>query len=261
MLAKRYQLLLIAVVVLAVYSPAVLAGFSKYDDAALAESYRGVRGWDIRAYFIPSSGEGFYYRPLIGISFLLDKYFLGLNPGLMHLENILIHLVNALLVYFLTSQITLAEDKTEQTYLPLLAGLLFGLHPINTESVNWISGRTDLLAGMFILMSVLCLLKYKELRKKKYVLLFFIVFTGAALVKETALAFLPGAILIASAAHKRSDSMNGENATPQDRPQSSVNLITVLVGVLVVLLFICAQVGRVYRQCKTHWADYYGSFQ
>jgi protein O-mannosyl-transferase len=236
-LIRRHHLLLIAVVVLAAYSPALLAGFSRYDDAALADSYRAAQGCDLRRLFVPFS-EGFYYRPLIGVSFFLDKYILGLKPSLMHLENILIHLVNAILVYFLTRQIIALEKKSESDHPPLLAALLFGLHPINTESVNWISGRTDLLAGMFILMSALCLLKFLELHEKKYVLLFFVVFTCGALVKETALAFLPGAFFMASAGHVFSEDRSGLNTAIRARSHSSVLATAILPGILVVLLFL-----------------------
>jgi len=237
-LTRRYNLLLIAVVVLAAYSPALLADFSRYDDAALAESYRAAHGFDLRRLFIPFS-EGFYYRPLIGVSFFLDKYILGLKPSLMHLENVLIHLVNAILVYFLTRQIITLEKKNESAHLPLLAALLFGLHPINTESVNWISGRTDLLAGMFIFMCALCLLKFTELREKKYVLLFFAAFACGALVKETALALLPGAFFLANAGQRLSEDKNGLNTANRVRSQSSVLLTAVIPGILVVLLFLC----------------------
>ncbi len=237
MLIRRHHLLLIAVVVLAVYSPALLADFSRYDDAAVAESYRAAQGCDLRRLFIPFS-EGFYYRPLIGVSFYLDKYLLGLKPSLMHLENILIHLANAILVFFLTRHIIAVEKKSEPAHLPLLAALLFGLHPINTESVNWISGRTDLLAGMFILTSALCLLKFTELHEKKYVLLFFSAFACGALVKETSLAFLPGAFFLVSAGQRITEDRNGLNMANGVRSQSSVLLTAVIPGILVVLLFL-----------------------
>jgi hypothetical protein len=157
----------------------------------------------------------------------------------MHLENILIHLVNAILVYFLTRQILTLEKKNESAHLPLLAALLFGLHPINTESVNWISGRTDLLAGMFIFICALCLLKFSEHREKKYVLLFIAAFACGALVKETALALLPGVFFLASAGQRLSEDKNGLNTENRVRSQSSVLLTAVIPGILVVLLFLC----------------------
>lgn len=235
MLIRRYQLLLLAAVVLAAYYPAVLANFSQIDDAQLAEYYRNVQGSSVWADFIPFRSGGLYYRPMIGFSFFFDKYVLGLYPGLMHLENILLHLLNAVLVYFLTRELVPLQDR-KKSFLPLLAALLFGLHPINAESTNWISGRTDLLAGVFILASTVILLKYRELRENKYLRLSLIAFFGGVLTKETSLAFLPGAFLMINAAHH--DDRLPELSKPLHKASSPIHGLKLAVGGLgVVLLF------------------------
>jgi hypothetical protein len=46
--------------------------------------------------------------------------------------------------------------------ISLLAGLLFALHPVHTESVAWISGRTDLLATFFFLLAFISFLTYEK---------------------------------------------------------------------------------------------------
>lgn len=198
MIAKRYQLLFLAAVILAAYYPAVLSGFSKIDDYQTVNGLSHLSWKDLRAVVLPSVGGGFYYRPLIGLNFFFDRNILGFYPGLMHIENILLHVGNAILVYFLTLHI-LPHDEKEKSFFPLLSALLFGLHPVNSESVNWISGRTDILAGIFMLGCALFLLKYRELHENKYFVLAFVSLLAGGLSKETAVAFLPGFFLILNA--------------------------------------------------------------
>ena len=240
MLTRRYQLLLLAAIVLAAYYPAVLADFSRIDDAQLAESYRNMQDWSFWRTFVPFQNDVLYYRPFIGLSFLIDKYFLGLAPGLMHLENILLHLLNAVLVYFLTLQIVPSQDRSK-SLLPLIAACLFALHPINTESVNWISGRTDSLAGVFILMSALFLLKYGEVRKRTYLTLSLLTFLGGVFTKENSLAFLPGALLMIHVHHL--DGQPGKLAEPlQKRTFFNHEMKLILGGLVVVFFFIAIRV-------------------
>lgn len=234
MLKRRYQLLLLAAVVMAAFYPAVLAGFSRIDDASMAGSYNAIQGWDLENLFIPFAGNNTYYRPLLGLSFLVDKHFLGLLPGLMHLENILFHLINAIFVYYLTLYV-LPPGERNRSYLPLLAGLLFGLHPINTESVNWISGRTDVLAGGFVLSSAICIMLFRETQEKKYAVLSFIAFLGGVLVKETALAFLPGAFILSTVPRHTDECASSREKQSGRFPLKS--LILMLTGGMLIALF------------------------
>jgi tetratricopeptide (TPR) repeat protein len=192
-LKKRYQVGLIVIVVLAAYYPTVLSGPSRVDDLQLIESLQQVSGWDLKTLFLPHISGGYYYRPLIALSFRFDKLVLGLYPAAMHLENLLLHLANTILVYMLAwyaVRITSPLSK-ERNFAPLAAALLFGLHPINSESVNWISGRTDLLAGVFVLSGALFLLDYSVAKRKSSLVLSFLAVSCSVLSKETAVMFVP----------------------------------------------------------------------
>jgi hypothetical protein len=102
-------------------------------------------------------GESFiYYRPLVILTHFIDFQLFGLNPAGHHLSNILFHCMVTLTVYLL--------------YLALLAGnrwtaffgaALFALHPIHTHSVSYVMGRTDILATLFYLWSLI-LLAYRK---------------------------------------------------------------------------------------------------
>jgi Flp pilus assembly protein TadD len=86
---------------------------------------------------------------------MLDYTIWGLWPGGYHLTNIMIHAVNGLLVY------RLLELIRGDRLTCLLGGMLFLLHPVQVESVAWISERKGLLAACFFLASWLGYLRYR----------------------------------------------------------------------------------------------------
>jgi Tfp pilus assembly protein PilF len=97
-----------------------------------------------------------YYRPLTVFTFWLDRHVWGANPFGHHLTNVLL---NALAVALLAVLLSLLSGRSR--LWPVLAGLaVFSLHPAHVESVAFISGRTDVLATVFILTCLLCLVRY-----------------------------------------------------------------------------------------------------
>jgi protein O-mannosyl-transferase len=189
-----YQLLLICCAVLGAYYPAIFAEVSLLDDVSMINWLINVQEVNLKELFFPHHAGGGYYRPLIGATFLFDRFAWFAQPEMMHLENILLHLLNALLVFAVAR--LLFSDFPRSSLFPLVAALLFGLHPLATESVCWISGRTDLLAGVFVLASFWFVVKF--LREGRWLFLLpAVIFVGiGALAKETALAFIPAALLI-----------------------------------------------------------------
>jgi tetratricopeptide (TPR) repeat protein len=111
----------------------------------------------------------------------------------MHLENIVAHMVNVLLVFMVASRLPLCSKSK---VLPYVSALLFGLHPINCESVNWIAGRTDLYAGVFVLFAVYCLIRAIQEQSTRFATLAFVVGFVGMLAKETAFMFIPFACLV-----------------------------------------------------------------
>jgi hypothetical protein len=89
------------------------------------------------------AGRGTYFRPLIMASLAITP-----QPFLHHLINLLIHLTNGVLIFIIAQSIS--TKKTSAT--PLLAALIFLIHPIVAYDVNWISGRTDSFACLFSLL-------------------------------------------------------------------------------------------------------------
>ena len=136
-------------------------------------------------------------RPLVYLTFTLNYYFGKLNPFGYHLFNLIIHIFNAILVFFLAKKIisgiyekgsTPLENVNNKvggkpcgasggskspfcnnvrelysltglTLFPFLVSLLFAIHPINTNTVTYIFSRSDLLATFFYISSLLLFIK------------------------------------------------------------------------------------------------------
>jgi tetratricopeptide (TPR) repeat protein len=183
------QVLLLCGIVLAVYFPTVSAEVSLLDDQGMITSLsNSAAGLNLKELFLPRSQQGGYYRPLIMLSYELDKAIWDLAPTSMHLENILLHLLLALLVLWFGRM--LFAGSTRQSSIAFVAALVFALHPLATESVNWISGRTDLLAGTFMFLGVCFFLVAHKRGNRfgKFVAILAIIVGGLA--KETAFAGL-----------------------------------------------------------------------
>ncbi|MEK7137316.1 MAG: tetratricopeptide repeat protein, partial [Patescibacteria group bacterium] len=89
------------------------------------------------------------FRPVTILSYVLDAGIGGMQPWIFHASNILLHAVASILVFLLTRKLL------QQDIPALAASLLFAVHPVHTEAVTWVSGRSELLAAMFVLVGVL----------------------------------------------------------------------------------------------------------
>ncbi len=195
---KRYQVILAITLAFIVYFPVSFGEFCSVDDVTMVSSLGSLESWKMKDVFIPATAEGLYYRPVLMLSFFIDKNAFALDPGIMHIENIILHGINSLLIFWLTYQL-LPVERRRNSYLPLVSALVFGLHPITTESVSWVSGRTDVLACAFILASVNFLLLFKRHHFYRYFVCSVVFMFFGFLTKETALLFLPGFFLLISA--------------------------------------------------------------
>jgi len=191
-LNTRTSILILILVVLGIYYPAIFSPFNSVDDPGMIQFLLNHDDFTFRSIFFPG-GSGSYYRPMILASFVFDKYVWGLDESFMHLDNIVFHLCNTLMVFALARRAALLQGICSAA-LPLLVALFFALHPVNAEAVNWISGRTDLLAGFFLFLSAFLLLRFPG----RVVGIFCAALSmlAACLVKETAIFFLPAALIL-----------------------------------------------------------------
>lgn len=194
MLKPRFLVLLLSFLALAIYYPSLFAPYNSLDDQLLVQQLLNTNSFSLARHFAPG-GTYDYYRPLVMLSFELDKHVGGLNESFMHFINILLHTLNVVLVYFLARRAAYALNE-QNNLLPFLSAVLFCIHPLNTEAVNWITARTDLLAATFIFTALILMLAALE----RHSLLFggagTLALFGGFLCKETVLFVLPGIFLL-----------------------------------------------------------------
>ncbi len=232
-----YQLMLIVAALLAVFYPVIFGDISLIDDQDIVEAIKNTGSWSLQDLFIPHMRGGLYYRPILFLSFYLDKYLFNLDPGFMHLHNVILHVTNALLVFWLAYQL-IPDRKEGKNLLPLLSALLFGLHPITTEPVSWIAGRTDVLASTFILLSANSILLFKKLHAYRYVVSAALFMCLGFLTKEVTLAFLPGAFLLMSSRDCAAcETVQEQEASSQGRKYTYQKLFFLLFAIGAILFF------------------------
>jgi protein O-mannosyl-transferase len=147
------NILLIVLASLVTYLNAINVGLLALDDGNLVKFLS--TDFSIKDLF--SLYDNRIFRPLVNLSFLLDFRMFGLNPGMFHLVNVFLHIINALLVYYLAFE--LLGDCSGKDRYALIAALFFALHPINAEAVLWVSARGDLLSCLFFLLTLILLVK------------------------------------------------------------------------------------------------------
>jgi tetratricopeptide (TPR) repeat protein len=127
------------------YFPALRGEFIWDDDRHVSDnrmlrSARGLR----RIWFEPGVTPQYY--PMTHTSFWLEYRLWKLDPTGYHVTNVLLHAVNALLLWRLLARLEVPGS--------FLAAAVFALHPVNVESVAWISERKNVLASSFFLFSL-----------------------------------------------------------------------------------------------------------
>jgi protein O-mannosyl-transferase len=183
---------LLVSVILAVYYPAMLSGVHPVDDPGIIGYFSSSP--PLSKILLP--GNSFYYRPIVELSYYVDNWLWGMEPLTMHLEGILLHCANSVLVYLLARRILLRQEN-QTSLLPLCASLLFALHPVNVEAVAWIAGRTDPLLALSVLSACLFWLRWLDNPRWPNMVATMLLFCVALLTKETALAFSAVVVLLA----------------------------------------------------------------
>jgi len=129
------------------------------------------------------------WHPVTWLSHMLDVEMFGLDAGKHHRTNLIIHVINVLLLFFLVLRVTDALRPAA-----LVAGL-FALHPLHIESVAWISERKDLLCGMFWFLTILAWLSFAKSRETGWYLLALGAF-AAGLMSKPMIVTLPFTLLL-----------------------------------------------------------------
>jgi Tfp pilus assembly protein PilF len=165
--------LLIAVVVLAAYWPALQCGFINYDDPAYITSNRVVQsGLNWQSFkWAMTSGNAANWHPVTWLSHIIDFQLYGLHAWGHHLTNLLFHVANSVLLFLLLNRMTGALARSA------FVAAIFALHPLRVESVVWISERKDVLSAFFFMLTVWSYFKYQISNQKGFGVLSLLFFT------------------------------------------------------------------------------------
>jgi tetratricopeptide (TPR) repeat protein len=140
------HVIIIAAFVLLAFLPGLGAQFVNWDDQSHLVENKPVQSFDLHGIFTQTVQK--IYIPLTMLSFAVEHRFFGNNPFVYHLDNLLLHLINTLLVYWFVQRLGVGQGAA------FWAALLFGVHPMRVESVSWITERKDLLYAFFYLLAL-----------------------------------------------------------------------------------------------------------
>jgi hypothetical protein len=157
--------LALAAVTLTVYWPVRNHAFINYDDPIYVTGNRHVQAGISRPgvawAFLNLHGEHTYWHPVTWVSHMLDCQLFGLNPGPHHLVNVAFHIANALLLLLALHRMTGALWRSA-----MVAGL-FALHPLQVDTVAWVTERKNVLSTFFWLLTLWAYVRYAEGKMQK----------------------------------------------------------------------------------------------
>ncbi len=163
-----------------------------FDDTVIIRDNESIRGLDAahlkeifgQHYWKSVETSGGLYRPLVSLSYALNHAMGGNSPTGYHLLNVLFHVINGVLVFFVM------EALFSRRALSFLTALFFILHPIRTEAVASIVGRAESLSAVFALAAWFFYIRHRQLGQFMWLWLSAAGFVLAVLSKESAYAFL-----------------------------------------------------------------------
>ncbi len=148
----------LAIVTAGVYWPVSRFEFLTFDDPDyVTDNVRVRQGLTVQnvGWALTTDHAGNWF-PLVWISLMLDCQLFGTWAGGYHLVNVLLHVANTLLLFFLLQRVTAA------TWRSAAVSALFALHPLHVESVAWITERKDVLSTFFLLLALRAYVGYVQ---------------------------------------------------------------------------------------------------
>jgi len=129
------------------------------------------------------------WHPVTWLSHMLDYEFYGLEPFGHHLTSLLFHIINTLLLFGVLLKMTGALWRSG------LVAILFALHPLNVESVAWVSERKNVLSTFFLLLTLWAYVRYVDKKNARNYLLV-VLFLALGLMSKPMLVTLPFVLLL-----------------------------------------------------------------
>ncbi|MGA2965303.1 MAG: tetratricopeptide repeat protein [Terriglobales bacterium] len=148
---------LLAAVTIVLYTPVLGYGFVILDDQEYVTGNPHVQeglNWSTIQWAFTSTETAAYWHPVTWLSHALDCQLFGLNPAGHHFDSVLIHALNAALLFLLLVWMTGRVGAS------LLVAALFAVHPLNVESVAWVAERKNVLSTLFFFLAIGAYVRY-----------------------------------------------------------------------------------------------------
>ena len=181
--------LLLAVTTILAYQPAWHGGFIWDDDAYITNNELLTAPDGLRRIWFSLDSPSQYF-PLVYTMFRFERAWWGLSPTGYHFVNILLHIANALILWSL-----LARLRVPGAWL---ASAIFALHPVQVESVAWITERKNVLMGFFFLLTIRAWVEFvdKQTKHRWFFYVLALLLYALALFSKTTACTLPAALLL-----------------------------------------------------------------
>jgi Tfp pilus assembly protein PilF len=174
-----------------IYAPVRLFDFVPLDDPAYVSQNPHVLGgltWQSVSWAF-TSRRASYWIPLTWLSYMLEVQVFGVQAGVQHVTNVLLHTINALLLFTWLRRTTGALGRSA------FVAALFAVHPLHVESVAWITERKDVLSTCFLLLALLAYTAYARRPSRARYLTVCLLFL-AGLLSKPMLVTLPFVLLL-----------------------------------------------------------------
>jgi len=175
---------MLVLVTLALYNPLIHAPFLNFDDSSYVQNahVRSGLSWEtIRWAF--KTRDLSNWQPLTWLSHALDVQIFGLAPAGHHYVNVLFHALNVVLLFLLL------ERSTGAFWRSFIVAALFAVHPVNVESVAWISERKNVLSMLFFLTGLMAYVSYARRISLSRYLIAFVSFALGLMTKPQVITF------------------------------------------------------------------------
>lgn len=140
----------------------VVAYITSFDNSFHFDDRYAILGDDLihNIANLPEILRDIFNRPILRSTFALNYHISGTEVFGYHITNLALHIISALLVYLLAhSLITYCKDKETAKYMPLIAALIFALHPVQTGSVTYIASRSSVLLAIFFMVAIIIFIR------------------------------------------------------------------------------------------------------
>ncbi len=181
-------ILVVAAIGLTIYAPSIHSYF-------LTDDFNTFRLMHINRLmpinFFQHFGFRFFYRPVFAVMLWLEFLFFRLNYAPYILVNIILHIINTVLVYFLVNAVTAKKNPS----IGFWAAIIFLVHPVQVNTVCWVSSGATLWSAMFLIGSILAYIDFRRSGKLSSCLCFIILWLLALFTYEASVV-LPALIII-----------------------------------------------------------------